>query len=139
MNALPFQDSSIRVLLVEDDPDLAEMYRVGLERDGYAVTVAADGSSGLRLATTAAPAIVLLDLALPRMRGLEMLRALRASAQTRRLPVLLLTNEGDPATLAACEALGIEGRMTKSEVTPAEVSRAIRSSLTLAGQTSGPI
>ena len=81
-----------RVLIVEDDPDIALSLRYCLERDGgFQVTVAPDGERGLHEARTAPPHLVLLDLALPGLDGMEVCRALRTSRETANVPIIMLT------------------------------------------------
>jgi CheY-like chemotaxis protein len=79
------------VLLVEDDPAIVEIVRVGLSYEGADVTVAADGVEGLRLYRETAPDIVLLDIMLPDLDGLGVLRSIKARGDT---PVILLTARG---------------------------------------------
>lgn len=79
----------MRVLVVEDDPDLGEILRAGLAEDGWAADLSADGEDGLWRATTVEYDAVLLDVMLPRLGGIELLRRMRR--QGRRAPVLLLT------------------------------------------------
>ena len=69
----------IRVLFVEDDPTVAQMYRLKLELDGYQVIMAKDGEEGLRLAREVDPDIVFLDIRLPKVDGFSVLEGLRAT------------------------------------------------------------
>src|SRR5260370_39978774 len=80
------------VLRVEDDPSVLEMYRLKLELDGYHVNTALDGEEGLKKAGDLAPDIIFLDIRLPKMDGLEVLRKLRAQEKTRDIPVIILSN-----------------------------------------------
>src|SRR2546430_6069669 len=82
----------VRVLLVEDDAALAQMYRVKLERDGYTVRIAGDGEEALRLVGEQVPDLIFLDIRLPRMDGLTFLEQLRRSEQTRNIPVVIVSN-----------------------------------------------
>jgi two-component system, OmpR family, copper resistance phosphate regulon response regulator CusR len=79
----------VKILLIEDDPPIAEMIRQGLEEAGYAVEVAADGATGLELASDGAYALVLLDLMLPGMDGWEVCRRLRMRRSA--VPILILS------------------------------------------------
>src|SRR5258708_12719343 len=88
-------DDEVRVLFVEDDADLAEMYRLKLELDGYTVTRAADGEEGLRMAKAIHPDIVFLDIRLPRMDGFQALERMRADEELRHIPVIILSNYGE--------------------------------------------
>lgn len=78
----------MKLLLVEDDADIVEFVRMELEHEGYAVQIARDGRSGLDAALSADFDLILLDVMLPRLNGLEVLRRLRAQWET---PVILLT------------------------------------------------
>ena len=82
-----------RILIAEDEEGVASFLAKGLEADGYAATVAADGRTALRLASTQNFDLMILDLGLPRMDGLDVLRHLRAAG--RRLPVLILSARDD--------------------------------------------
>jgi DNA-binding response OmpR family regulator len=73
----------VRVLFVEDDPTVAQMYKLKLELDGYQVTMAKDGEEGLRLASELKPDLIFLDIRLPKMDGLAVLESLRASNDSK--------------------------------------------------------
>src|SRR5438132_487870 len=90
----------VDVLLVEDDPSVLEMYRLKLELDGYRVNTALDGEKGLKKASDLKPDIIFLDIRLPKMDGLEVLRKLRAQDKTREIPGIVLSNY-DEEDLAA--------------------------------------
>jgi DNA-binding response OmpR family regulator len=113
-----------RVLLVEDDRDIAHLFARGLRHYGHEVTVASDGAAGLQLAVETDADIVLLDLRLPRIGGLEILRRLREDRPS--LPVAILSNQSDPEVAAQARQLGAVGYLVKSRVTPAIVAGAIR-------------
>ena len=113
-----------RVLLIEDDRDIAHMFGRGLRHYGHEVTLVADGRKGLEAALTSDVDIVLLDLRLPGLDGLEVLRRLRA--ERPQLPVAVLSNQSDPQVAEAAKELGICGYLLKSRVTPAVVAGAIR-------------
>ncbi|MFN8647338.1 MAG: response regulator transcription factor [Gemmatimonadales bacterium] len=85
--------SGARILLVEDNADLAEGMRYNLAREGYAVRVASDGHEGLELATRWPPDLVLLDLMLPGRTGFEVLEALRAGGS--QVPVIIVSARGE--------------------------------------------
>jgi len=88
------EDDEVRVLLVEDDSALAQMYRVKLERDGYTVHVAGDGEEALSVLTYELPDLIFLDVRLPRMDGFAFLERIRATQRTRNTPVVILSNYG---------------------------------------------
>ena len=80
-----------RVLLVDSDPAIRHSIRQGLLRDGFDVLDAADGCEGMAKALTESPALVLLELVLPRMSGLEICRRLKSEITTEQIPILVLT------------------------------------------------
>jgi two-component system, response regulator len=117
------QAQSRRILFIEDDRFIADMYRMKLESDGWNIEVAADGEAGLRSALEDPPSLVLLDLLLPRMDGIEVLRQLREADQTRTVPVLILSNAlGLAGRENEARSLGIVDWAVKANTTPAALS-----------------
>src|SRR5919112_3613749 len=103
------------VLIIEDDPDIAEGVRFNLEREGMEARVAATGEAGLAAALDAknAPALIILDLMLPGMSGQELCRRLRRERATRRTPIIMLTARAGEADRVAGLDLGAEDYITK--------------------------
>jgi len=97
-----------------------------LESEGWNVEVASDGEAGLRRALEDPPSLVLLDLLLPRMDGIEVLRQIRGAADTRTVPVLILSNAlGISGREQEARALGIVDWVVKANTTPAALSSRI--------------
>jgi CheY-like chemotaxis protein len=115
-------ESVVRVLLVEDDPEVAQMYRLKLELDGYSVQVAGDGLEALRSATNDPPDILFLDIRLPKMDGLGVLEVLRQDERTRNLPVVILSNYSERELVDRGLKLGALDFLIKSQTTPARVA-----------------
>lgn len=103
------------VLIVEDDPDIAESLRYNLERDGLQARVAETGEKGLAAALDARnpPALVILDLMLPGMSGSELCRRLRREPATRRTPIIMLTARASETERVAGLDLGADDYITK--------------------------
>jgi DNA-binding response OmpR family regulator len=103
------------VLIVEDEPDIAEGLRYNLEREGLRALVADTGEKGLALALDKAspPALILLDLMLPGMSGIELCRRLRREPSTRRTPIIMLTARGSEGERVAGLELGADDYVTK--------------------------
>ena len=80
-----------RVLVVEDDPQLREIYRIALRAAGHVVVAVEDGTDALRQIEQAVPALVVLDLALPRLGGHDVYRELKARPDTRDIPIVVVT------------------------------------------------
>lgn len=108
---------SPRVLLVEDDSALAELYRVTLVEAGWGVDVEPNGASGLEHIRTAAPDILLLDLGLPDIDGLEVLQRVRGGTDRPDLPVVVLTNSLDETQRQSAEMLGVLAWLIKVRTT----------------------
>jgi CheY-like chemotaxis protein len=121
--AVPKKDEDeVRVLFVEDDPAVAQMYRLKLELDGYLVEIATDGEQAVTRATTDPPDIVFLDIRLPKLDGLGVLEALRNDNRTRQLPVVILSNYSERELIDRGLKLGALEYLIKSQTTPAKVA-----------------
>lgn len=83
------------VLIIEDEKDLAELVSFNLGKEGYRTITAFDGASGLEAARTQPPDLILLDLMLPGMMGMEVCKILKKSEKTARVPVIMLTAKGE--------------------------------------------
>jgi len=116
---------SARILLIEDDADIAEMYRWRLQKDGYQVEWSEDGLKGLAAAFETLPDLVFLDIRLPQLDGIEVLRRLRAERRTRRIPVVVITNYDDPRIKYEARELGAMEYLIKSRVTPTAIATAV--------------
>jgi DNA-binding response OmpR family regulator len=112
------------VLLVDDDPDIRAMYGARLCADSFEVLVAADGHEALAAATSQ-PAIILLDLRMPGPNGLEVLGRLKRNGATADTPVVMLSNDGDSATMELCAQVGAADWWSKCQLTPAELSQRV--------------
>ncbi len=101
------------VLVVEDDPDLQEVLRLTFEREGFRVVQAEGGARALEYARAAVPDVVVLDLMLPEMDGLEVCRRLRADPALRRIPVLMLTAKGEETDVVIGLGVGADDYLAK--------------------------
>jgi DNA-binding response OmpR family regulator len=111
-----------KVLLIEDDELAADMYRLALVAAGRVVVIASDGDQGLRMASDEAPDFIVLDMRLPKMSGLNVLSGLRSNAETKDIPVIILTNVGDPELLERGAHLGALEFMIKAHTTPGQLA-----------------
>jgi DNA-binding response OmpR family regulator len=107
---------SKRILIVEDDRVLRRACEAGLRKRGYDVVSAADGEEGLALATSQTFDLVLLDMLMPRMSGLDMLRELRRRAPEYDVPILVLSNSSRPGDRLDAQELGAAGYMVKASL-----------------------
>lgn len=114
-----------RVLLIDDDVELSDMLREYLEREGFGVMVAHDGESGVNEALSGRYMMVVLDVMMPRLNGLDTLRKIRTRSQ---LPILMLTAKGDDADRIVGLELGADDYVAKP-CTPRELTARIRAIL----------
>jgi OmpR family response regulator RpaB len=127
VNQRPSPDpDEVRVLFVEDDASVAQMYRLKLELDGYSVDIAGDGLVALEKARTSHPDIIFLDIRLPKLDGLGVLEALRADIDTRDIPVIILSNWNEKELVERGIKLGALEHLIKSQTTPARLSQRLR-------------
>ena len=101
------------VLVVDDDPVIQKLLKVNFEMEGYHVLIASDGVEGLERARSDRPDVVVLDIMMPRMSGLEVARALKSDPDTRAMPVLLLSAKAQEADLRAGDDTGADAYLTK--------------------------
>ncbi len=102
-----------RILLIEDEPNIAEAIRFILSRAGFGVDIHSDGRTALDAIAARAPHMVILDVMLPNRSGYDILRDLRAAPQTRTLPVLVLTARGQKKDRELAERIGANRFITK--------------------------
>lgn len=102
-----------RVLVVEDEEDIRGLVEYNLGREGFRVTAVASGELAVKEAQARPPDLVLLDLMLPGLDGLEVCRALKADDRTRHIPIVMLTARGEEADIVAGLELGAEDYVTK--------------------------
>jgi len=101
------------LLIIEDDQDVRASMKIVLLREGYRVTVAEDGATGLELAHEKTPDLILLDLKLPGMDGLQVCRQLRATSETSTIPIIMVTGKGEEADIVIGLGLGADDYLSK--------------------------
>lgn len=124
-----------RVLIIEDEEDIAELVRYNLEAASYRVDWAADGEHGLRLASENPPDLILLDLMLPGLDGLEVCRRLRATPATAAVPIIMVTARGEEADIVVGLELGADDYVAKP-FSPRVLVARVRSTLRRPARTS---
>lgn len=116
---------ALRVQLVEDEPNIVVAVSYLLERAGFEVATTTDGEQALRAALAEPPAVMILDVTLPGLDGLEVLRRLRADARGRGVPVIVLTAKGRAADRESAMGSGADLYLTKP-FSNAELIAAVR-------------
>jgi len=110
-----------KIIFIEDDPFLSDIYMTKFEEVGYDIDMAGDGEEGLKKIREIKPDIVLLDIVLPKKNGLEVLEEIKNDDALKHIPVLVLSNLGIDQNFDKAKSLGAAGYLVKSQYTPSEV------------------
>lgn len=102
-----------RILIIEDDKDIVELVRYNLAHEGFQVTAIGDGASGLAQIRKSPPDVLLLDLMLPKLSGLEICKEVRRDVSLNRLPILMVTARGEEADRIVGLEMGADDYVTK--------------------------
>lgn len=116
---------SPRVLVIEDDLAIRRMVKLGLQHAGFEVKVAEDGATGLEMVEHDAPDLVVLDVRMPRMDGIEFLDRLRGNPAIAGTRVLVFSNFSERDTIDQCRRRGALDYVIKSTLTPRELAQVI--------------
>lgn len=119
--AKPSKPQGKTILIIEDDRFVSGMYADKLNTVGFKVESAFDGETGLRLARENHPDLILLDIMLPILDGFEVLRRMRADKDLADIPVIILSNLGDPEQIKTGLNLGAKDYLVKAHFVPSEV------------------
>jgi CheY-like chemotaxis protein len=111
-----------KILIVEDDPLMLRMYQKIFTFEKHEVEIAADGEEGLAKAQAVNPTVILLDIMMPKMNGLQVLEQLKANLNTKSIPVIILTNLAGQQDAEAALAKGAVKYIIKSEYEPKQIA-----------------
>jgi len=117
-----------KILLIEDDRDIVELVRYNLEKEGYQVSASGDGATGLAQLRKSPPDLLLLDLMLPKLSGLEICKEIRRDTALNRLPIVMLTARGEEADRVVGLELGADDYVTKP-FSPRELAARVKALL----------
>lgn len=121
--------ASTRLLLVEDDRFLRKAAEVMLRRHGFEVLTAADGEAGLAVARESRPALILLDLIMPRMQGFQVIEHLKQDPETAGIPVIVMSNLGQESDVQRAMDAGAVAYVVKSNVALHDLADRVRAVL----------
>ena len=130
IEGVKMQDSSKLILIVEDEPPLSEILKDHFENEGFRIIVAKDGEEGLGLALSKKPDMILLDINLPKLNGLDMLKQLRTYEAGKSIPAIALTNLNDTKEVNEALASGVSDFLVKADWSIADVVDSVRRKLT---------
>ena len=118
------------ILLVDDDPLVIRMYQNKLTKDGYIVNTASNGEEALIQIMKKKPDLILLDVMMPKMNGVETLKRLKAEEKTEMIPVIILTNLGDdPEDVEAAKKLRALDYLVKANITLKQLSERVKKAI----------
>ncbi len=115
-----------KILMIDDDQFISELFRLGLESAGFDIMVAHDGIVGIELAEKRAPDVILLDLLMPVMDGFETLIRLKNNPKTSKIPVFMLSTMTHGEDMARAKALGAVNYFVKTQVTPTQLAEDLK-------------
>ncbi|MFA6255285.1 MAG: response regulator [Patescibacteria group bacterium] len=113
--------SKIKILVVEDESFLLELYEMKLRQVGYEVLKASNGEEGISLARLELPRLILLDILMPKVDGYEMLKELKSDNKTKNIPVIIFSNLSQKEEIEKGLKLGAKDFIIKTSITPTEL------------------
>ena len=125
-----------KILIVEDDKDIRELIRYNLEREGYSTLLAENGERALTLVKNELPRLVILDLMLPDVDGLDVCKIIRHGDQTKHIPIIILTAKSEDSDVIVGLQLGADDYVTKP-FSPNELAARVKTVLLRTKQTRG--
>ena len=124
-------ENKLKVLLVEDDPFIRDIYQVKFSQEGFEVFAVDNGIKALEKLEQVIPNIILLDIIMPYMDGLETLKNIKSNENWKKIPIIMLTNISEKEKINESENYGVDDYLIKSHFTPSEVLDKVKSLLKL--------
>lgn len=119
-------EEKTKILLAEDDLQLIDMYKKKFELEGFEVLLAEDGEKTLTILEQEKPDIVLLDIMMPKVNGIEVLKQVRENPETKDLLVIMLTNLNNESTAEEIYKYGATEYIVKADMTPMQVADKVK-------------
>ena len=110
-----------KILLIEDEKIMINLLNKKLTSEGYDVTISRDGEEGLRVMKELKPDVVLLDIIMPKMGGFEVMEKMNKDPELKKIPIIIVSNSGQPVELSRAKELGARDWLIKTEFDPQEV------------------
>lgn len=115
-----------KILIVEDEPALLELYKTKMDLEGFATFIANNGDIGFMMAKNNAPDVILLDILMPEVDGYSMLKKLKTDETTKKIPVIIFSNLSQKEEIEKGFKLGAEDYIIKTSVTPAKLVEKVK-------------
>ncbi len=120
-----------KIAIIEDDQVINQMYRMKFEAAGFDVATASDGEAGVAIVKKFHPDLILLDLQMPNMNGVEALSLIRTLPSHKQTPVIVLTNLGEEEAPDELRKLGVHSYIVKADFTPRQVVERVKHALNI--------
>ena len=120
------ENSEIKVLIIEDDVYISEMYKIKFESENYKTVITNNGSEVIKIIKKEKPDIILLDIVMPVMDGFDVLKIIKSDKKFNSIPVVMLTNLSQKESIERVFELGAKGYIVKSHFTPSEVVKKVK-------------
>lgn len=120
-----------KIAIIEDDQVINQMYRMKFEAAGFDVATASDGEAGVAIVKKFHPDLILLDLQMPNMNGVEALSLIRTLPSHKQTPVIVLTNLGEEEAPDGLHKLGVHSYIVKADFTPRQVVERVKHALNI--------
>jgi len=110
-----------KILIIEDEEVILDLLQRKLTKEGYEISVARDGEEGIRVMKAVKPDLILLDIIMPKMGGFEVMEEMNKDKELKKIPVIVISNSGQPVELDRAQNLGAKDWLIKTEFDPQEV------------------
>lgn len=118
-----------KILIIEDEEVLLNLLQKKLTQEGYEISVARNGGEGLRIMRDVKPDLILLDIVMPKMGGFEVMEEMGKEPELKKIPVIIVSNSGQPVEIDKAQQLGAKDWLIKTEFNPQEVVDKVRKQL----------
>ncbi|KKQ52209.1 MAG: Response regulator [Parcubacteria group bacterium GW2011_GWD2_38_11] len=120
-----------KILIVEDDAFIRDIYQVKFSQDGFEVIIAENGLEAIKKLEQLTPDIILLDIIMPYMGGMEVLKKIKENDALKNIPIIMLTNISEKEKITEGAEYGVNEYLIKSHFTPSEVVRKVNALLNI--------
>lgn len=118
--------NKIKILVIDDEPIIQEILAGELQKEGFSIISSLDGESGLKKAFKEKPDLILLDIIMPKMDGISVLKKLKENRETGRIPIIILTNLREGEAVAISQKSGVLDYLVKADYTLSELVAKIK-------------
>lgn len=118
-----------KILIIEDEEILSGLLKDRLIQEGYQAATAPDGEKGLAMVKKIRPDLILLDIVMPKMGGFEVMEALSKDKELKKIPIIIISNSGQPVELDRAKELGVRDWLIKTNFEPQEVVNKVKQQL----------